>query len=740
MKVSKIWNYFRSVRDKFFVFLNKNFEMTATKRSKIAGLIVGALTLIFVIFNVEAFTSQEFMEKWLLLAFVLCCPFILGFVTAYNIGIKKDRFDKIFHIVFMFIMPIVTMTMTEALNGVFIYNMTYLGFLGNYIVILIMYFILFALSGSFRVSYLVVNPILFGLALAHSYILDFRGTPFQPMDFLSVTTAAGVANTYDYSPTYKTIPAIMVFIFIIIVGIKIKTPKYKLPTKIISRTVAATFPAVLLLIYFGTDLLVNLGVRPDFWSQSRGYHNYGFVLNFFTNTRFLGNPKPEGYDPDSIKDYIDEVKEEEDKPDIGDNSNKPNIICIMNESLADLKVLGELETNKDYMPFMRKLKKNTIKGNLYVPVIGAGTSNTEFEFLTGHTMAFLPSGSNAYMLYLKKPMASIVSTLKAQGYSTYAMHPYYAVGWKRTEVYSKLGFNDFVSLEDIFIPEVMQEYRDNGSDADYLQQIMDQYYPDEKVLVRQYVSDEYNYKLLIDDFEKRDKSVPYFAFNVTMQNHGGYTTGGINFDESIYATSVSEKYIKADKYLSLVKESDKAFKKLIKYFENVDDPTIICMFGDHQPNVENEFVAEVMGVKNLLGLTPEQEQARHCTPFIIWANYDIEEKEIERLSSNYLSSLVLQTAGVELTEYNKYLLDLAKTLPVIDSVGYIDNEGVHYKWSDNSPYSNLFKGYENLQYNNLSDEQSGNQDVFYLEGYTHEATNIDSILDEESDEETEEEE
>lgn len=729
MKISKIWNYLRALRDKFFVILNRNFYITSTKRSKIAGMILGAVTLIFVIFNVDEFTSQEFKTKWLLLAFVLCCPFILGFFAAYTIGIKKEKLNKTLHTVFLFLMPIVSMTMTEALNGVFIYNMTYLGFLGNYVVILILYAIVFALSGSFKASYLVVNPILFGFALAHSYILDFRGTPFQPMDFLSITTAAGVANTYDYSPTYKIISATMVFIFIIIIGIKTKTPKYKVQTKIINRIVAATFSAVLLLIYFGTDILVNIGVKPDFWSQSRGYHNYGFVFNFFSNTRYLGNPKPEGYDPDKVKDYIDELKEE-DKPIIDNSGTRPNIICIMNESLADLNVLGDLETNKDYMPFMRSLKKNTIRGNLYVPVIGAGTSNTEFEFLTGHTMAFLPSGSNAYMLYVKKPMASIVSTLKAQGYSTYTMHPYYAVGWKRTEVYSKLGFNDFVSIEDIFIPEIMQEYREYGSDADYLQQIMDKHYPDEKVLVRQYVSDEYNYKLLIDDFEKRDKSVPYFAFNVTMQNHGGYTTGGINFDESIYATSVSEKYIKADKYLSLVKESDMAFKKLIKYFQKVKEPTIICMFGDHQPNLENEFIAEVMGVNNLLGLTSEQEQARHCTPFIIWANYDIKEQEIERLSSNYLSSLVLQTAGVQLTEYNKYLLDLAKTLPVIDTVGYIDSEGIHYKWSDASPYANLFKGYENLQYNNLSDEQNGNLEVFYLDGYTHEATNIDSILDE----------
>ena len=727
MTVSKVGLYILTFfKDILPSFLADNFEIRKTKRSQIAGLAVGAVTLLSVILGVNQFTSQEFASKWLLLAFVLFCPFILGFSITYTVKIKNERFNKLWHFVFLFLMPFITITMTECLNGIFIYDMTYLGFLGNYLVVLIMYFLFFAFTGSFKVSYLVVNPILYGFAVAHCYIMDFRGTPFLPMDFLSITTAAGVANTYNYTPNFKIITATLIFIFIIIIGIKTETPKYNLPTKIIGRVSTGTFSAVLLLLFFGTSFFADMGVRPDFWNQNRGYRNYGFVFSFFSNTKYLYMSEPSDYDPNSIKDYVNSVTDDsEDEYQVDNSYEKPNIICIMNESLSDLSVLGNLTTNEDYMPFMRSLTENTIKGNLYVPVIGAGTSNTEFEFLTGHTTAFLPSGSNAYMLYIDKPIASMVSTVKAQGYSTYAMHPYYAEGWNRTEVYRNLGFSVFDSLEDLLIPEVLQEYRQNGSDADYLQQIMDMYYPDSNILLRQYVSDRYNYDVLIEDFENRDKSVPYFAFNVTMQNHGGYTASAANFEETIYATSVSQKYIKADKYLSLVKRSDDDFKELIEYFSKVDEPTVICMFGDHQPSVENEFIAEVIGVNNLLGLTTEQEQSRHCTPFIIWANYDIEEREIERLSSNYLSSLVLETAGIKLTEYNKYLLNLSKTLPVIDTVGYIDYEGNYYKWSDTSPYTALLDDYEKVQYNNIFDQQNVNADIFYLDGYVHEATPIE---------------
>ncbi len=718
---SVILSFIKEILPRFF---KENFEITSSKGSKITGAAVGASTLLAVILLVEQFTSQEFPSKWILLAFALICPFILTFFTSYTIRITNEKLDKIWHFIFLFLMPFVTITMTEALNNVFIYNMTYLGFFGNYIVVMIFYFIVFALSGSFRISYLIVNPILFGFGVAHSYVMDFRGTPFQPMDFLSVTTAIGVANTYNYTPTYKVILASLIFIFIIIIGIKTRTPKYNLPVKIISRTFAGTFTAVILLLFFGTSFFADMGVRPDFWNQNRGYKNYGFVFSFFSNTKYLYMSEPSDYNPDNIDDYVNQVKDDGEDNNIDNSYQKPNIICIMNESLSDLKVLGNLETNEDYMPFMRGLKKNTVKGNLYVPVIGAGTSNTEFEFLTGHTTAFLPSGSNAYMLYVDKPIASLVSTLKAQGYSSYAMHPYYSSGWKRTEVYNNFGFDIFTSLEDLMDINLMSEYQRNGSDADYLQRLIEQNYPDRKnMLIRQYVSDTYNYDVLIKDFENRDKDVPYFAFNVTMQNHGGYTTSATNFNESIYATSVSEKYIKADNYLSLIKESDNAFKKLIKYFSDVEEPTVICMFGDHQPSVENEFIAEVMGVPNLNNLTAEQEQSRHCTPFYIWANFDIEEREIERLSSNYLSSLVLETAGIKLTEYNKYLLNLAKTLPVIDTVGYVDNEGNYYKWSDTSPYTGLLDDYEKVQYNNIFDQQNVNTDIFYIDGYEHKATN-----------------
>lgn len=497
-----------------------------------------------------------------------------------------------------------------------------------------------------------------------------------------------------------------------------KTPKYTTLTKIIYRSVMGIVFAVLMSLFYLTSIFADAGVKPDFWNQSRGYKNYGFAFSFFCNTKYLYMSVPEGYYADDVGKFVKEKVDESD--DITPSADVPNIICIMNESLSDLSVLGDVSTNEDYMPFIHSLSENTVKGNLYVPVVGAGTSNTEFEFLTGHSTAFLPSGSNAYMLYIKNPISSLVSTLKAQGYSSLAFHPYYASGWNRTNVYNYMGFKRFVSLENIMDISLMDDYIENGSDANYLQDIINQYYPDRSnMIIRQYVSDSYDYKVLIDDYENRDKSKAYFTFNVTMQNHGGYTAPANNFNECIQINS-EEYFNKATKYLSLVKASDNAFKELIDYFSNQKEKTVICMFGDHQPSIETSYISKLLGVENLSNLTLEQEQARHVTPFVIWANYDIEEKQIEKISSNYLSSLVLQVAGVKLTEYNKYLLKLSEQLPVINTVGYIDNEGNYYGWNQKTKYSKILSEYEKIQYNAIFDYEHTDTSIFFIKGFKQE--------------------
>ncbi len=712
----------KTMINRIILFFKENFSISSNRFSKITGVCLAVvLSGVIAIFS-NSFVNSELSARWLLFSLAYILALLIGLIAAYGIKIENKTLKKVGLVISFIIFPLLTIMMTECLNGIWVYDMTILGFVGNLAIVMLFYFFVYAVSGSLRVSILSISSVLYGFALAHAYIMSFRSTPFIPMDFLGVTTAINVGSTYDYTPSEIIILGSLIYILLVVIGIRVSTPKLHLLTKLISRSFTGILFVVIFAIFYFTDVFAKAGIKPDFWNQARGYRNYGFVYNYVCNTKYLYYPKPKNYKPENTSKLVSEKSSKYNfsSSNADNKKEKPNIICIMNESLSDLSVLGNFSTNADYMPFIRSLKENTIKGNLYVPVIGAGTSNTEFEFLTGHTTAFLPSGSNAYMLYIKNPMASIVSTLEAQGYSSAAFHPYYASGWNRVNVYNNMGFDTFKSIENLLDPNILNEYMKNSSSPDKLQKMINTAYPDrQNMLIRQYVSDEYDFDIIIDDFKNRDKQKPYFMFNVTMQNHGGYLTESETFERNItLSDTTSVNYEKTNNYLSLIKKSDEAFEKLINYFKGVDEHTIICMFGDHQPSIESDFVANTIGVDDLTRLTVEQEQSRHITPFIIWANYDIEEKEIDKLSSNYLASYLLQTAGVELSNYDKYLLELSKELPVIDTVGYIDNKGVYYKWSSNSEYSNILENYELIQYNNIFDYEHNDNASFFINGYS----------------------
>ncbi len=684
------------------------------KKSRlIFGSILSAVLLVFItLVRKEFFIEKLHFFGPLLFTLCLIWALLIGAIIAIDVYNLRPKWNTLINTVLFLLLPIVSMTMVECLNGVFIYNFYFVPFLNNYFLYLLFYGLIYAVSGSYRLSVMILNPIFFCFALANYYVFKYKGSPFVPMDFLSISTAKDVAKTYDYSINYQIAIAIVLLCFIMAVGFKLNTPKMHISTKIISHVTSGLAMVIICVIFFFTDTFAHCGLEPDFWNQARGYHRSGFLLNFCLNTKYLYLRKPSGYDPQKVENIIFSEHDNSDNKDF-DYNITPNVICIMNESFSDLSVCGDFETTQDPLEYYNSLTENTVKGNLYVPVHGAGTSNTEYEFLTGNSTSFFPAGSNAYILYVQNKTSSLVSTLNNQGYYKAAFHPYYSSGWNRKKVYANFGFDNFHNIVSVIKPSILLEYINKGNNNEYLIEECEKTYPNENVLLRQYVSDEYNYDKLIQYYETRDPSKPFFMFNVTMQNHGGYSGSYSNFNSDIKLTSTEGYYPLTENYLSMLKKSDDAFKELIEYFKTVEEPTVICMFGDHQPSIEKEFYEEIMGLDSLDNATLEQQQKRYVTPFIIWANYDIEDDYIEALSANYLSSYLLKTAGIKTTPYNDYLIELSKELPVINNNGYIDKNGNYYKNGEKSEYSDLLKEYNIVIYNNAIDKKDEKTYCFY---------------------------
>lgn len=327
------------------------------------------------------------------------------------------------------------------------------------------------------------------------------------------------------------------------------------------------------------------------------------------------------------------------------------------------------------MAYFKSLSENTIRGNTYVSVFGGQTPNSEWEFLTNNSMAFMPYRTVPYQQYIRKKSYSLATTLKAQGYTANAIHPWYGSGYRRNAIYPLLGFDSFESIETL-------------DDLEYL---------------RGYPTDLSTYKQVIKQFEEKAEDEKLFDFVVTMQNHSGYDLEG--YDSSVFLADI-ENCPRVEQYLSVIRESDKALEYLIDYFENYDEKTIILFFGDHQPPYfEDEFWETIME-------DPDDETTKYITPFILWANYDIEEQYVDKISLNYLSILLLDNAGLSTTPYMEFLRNIQSELPVITGNGYIDNEGNYYTFESENEYTNLLYDYQMVQYNNVFDSKNRINEFF----------------------------
>lgn len=184
--------------------------------------------------------------------------------------------------------------------------------------------------------------------------------------------------------------------------------------------------------------------------------------------------------------------------------------------------------------------------------------------------------------------------------------------------------------------------------------------------MRGYVSDESCVEKIIELYEGKEKDRPLFLFQVTMQNHGGYQETYSNFTPEITAEGMDN--VSLNQYLSLLRLSDQAFERLTDYFSKVEEKTVLVFFGDHQPN---DAVAYSILAKNGMagnGLSEEEWKLRYQVPYVIWANYDIEEAQNADTSANYLAAETLQRAGIPTNAYQNFLLELKRTYPILSAM------------------------------------------------------------------------
>ena len=542
-----------------------------------------------------------------------------------------------------------------------------------------LFLFVFFIAGRTSISMAICVSAIAIIGVGNYFVVMFRSNPIVPWDIYSFETAMSVADNYVFSVDWALAKHIAMFILMLIVGVR---TNIRLNKKILRPilTVAMCIPAYFYISYLWQDNLErNTGLNDTLFNAKYMHSKDGFFVSFILDIHFLQIEEPKNYSDEYALSLLNEQEVEK----VETPEELPDIIAIMDETFSDPAVLGEFETNKDYMPFVHSILRgevaNTISGYADVSVLGGNTANSEFEFLTGNSMAFFPNGSVPYLQYIRDGISTIVPQLEEYGYTTYGTHPYRAKGWNREFIYDLMGF----------------DYR-------YFQGS----FPFEDKL-RNYVSDEADFKSILE--WRNNTEGPFFMFNVTMQNHSNYGGDFDNFDPQIVAkfkNTYSNKYL--NKYLSLMYETDQDVASLLSELSQSDRKTIVVFWGDHQPN---DYV--VRPIYKEYGLdfdnqTYEQQQQRQKTPFFIWANYDIQEQTNVEISLNYLNILLFETAGLQLDEYQTFRKNLWQgQIPMMNAVGYRNDDGDLVEYDDApEEIQNLLNEYQNIQYYRMEREYS----------------------------------
>lgn len=595
--------------------------------------------------------------------------------------------------------PFVALFQVELLNETNPYlNLEPDEFVMNMVWYFIVFFLFWAIFGRRRRT-VVVSCIFFEvIGIINHYVLEFRGRILFPHDIANIRTAANVVGEYDFAPDYY-IYGTLALMLLYLLAVKFFMVPQKSKSYFKKKYVNWLFGAAAvgyIIAFFFTGWLPSQNIKTQQWrTQSNG-----FVLNFTIALRYSSVDKPDNYSEKNITQLAQTLTGEYGKADesglnlysdtfmrggksktatiggqtVGKKTQPTNIICIMDESFADMSIYDKLQVNGETLPFYSSLSKNTIKGWMYSPVTGGGTANVEYEFLTGNSTAFLPSGTVPYQLYVKNGQSSLVSLMSSLGYQTTSFHPYLSSGWNRPVVYADMGFDKQLYENDLENPEY----------------------------VRGYVSDQSDFEK-IESLTKSANGKRNFIFNVTMQNHGGYNQGWYNLPRVLSLTGTmfgTSNY--TEQYLALMRKTDDALKNLIAYYSKVDEPTMIVLFGDHQGKLTTAFYEQLFG-KNTDYLTQDENQMEYITPFMIWTNYNSQQAKNVMISTNYLGMLTAKAANLPMTNYMKYLQNLYEKFPVINTNGYITPNGKLTADAKNLPeeQQEVVKQYQSMAYCNL---------------------------------------
>ena len=607
-----------------------------------------------------------------------------------RLGYWRKKCAPLCRAAYALLWPLLLFWCTELLNSGNIAAQGQWTILGNLLILCGLELVLAALCGRLVAASFWAGSIVLAAGMVNYYLQSFRGTVLLPSDLFGVTTAAQVISGYEFRPEAPILYAVLVWMCGLTAALCFRAgrPEPKAPAapragparrqtgkKVLLRLAAGcmglTFCAV------PVRCCERFDASRDLFAQTmQAREENGFLLNFALNVPLLFPQKPQEYDPQQIPTLVEGLDEAETVQQNVEQTaqRRPNILVIMNESFTDPTTLFPTGEEEPLLPVLEALKEDPAAkvGQTGVSIFGGGTSCSEYEWLTGFSIRVDPANYAPYLTYCRSDTPTIAWQLRAMGYKAVSLHLATGRNWYRNAAYPHLGFQ-----RSVFLDPGTNTLLD--SDGTWTGQQLPE--------AERFPRDDTCYELILQMF--RETEEPVFAFNVTIQNHGGYG------DDPEQAEVL---------YLSLLRSSDEQLGALLETLAAFEEPTVVVFFGDHWSYYDEAMVQAAYG--SLDALTAEQMAAYRSTPYVVWSNcgYDFSALP-DQTTTCYLGAQTLQQLGLKATPWQNFLLNGAKQYPLY-SAYLVQGE------EDPAALEAYSHAYACLQYNALTDRKHYASEVF----------------------------
>ena len=488
-----------------------------------------------------------------------------------------------------------------------------------------------------------------------------RDDPFVPRDVQLLQEALNTVSDLGADLDLKLMALIILAAAVcIILGIIFKTNRLSKKIRLIGAVICVLIMLLAnKMIYSSKDVYYHKLHVSNRSYISKVYSELGFTYNFLYNLNTYPIEKPENFSKSEVESWIKEYTgTDAEEPDV-----KPHVIIVMNEAFSDIandEKFAYTEENSPLKYFNALTKdEHSISGHIVVPGFGGGTANTEYDVLTGMQTNLLNSVATSAFRVVGRSINTIPRFLMHNGYQSLYMHPGQRWFYNRSSVYKYFGISE-------------QIFSEAFTKADYKGNMVS-----DKVLTERF----------LEQFKERTSgadSKPLFTYITSIQNHMSYTVnkyGDLPIEEVPVKKAISQEAKDFfSVYMEGVKDADQMLEDLKEYFESIDEPVVLVFYGDHLPNLGDNYLSyKELGLNVGNDDTVENVINTYSTPYIIWANdaaakaINFEEAKTKlqlpadgRISANYLGAALTELLGYEGQDaYYDFLNDMRREIPIV---------------------------------------------------------------------------